>query len=76
MVAGRAIIAGLDSNSAKLVKRTSGVELAGEINFRGRRVPKIVKNVSAEPGRALSFFRFFSIRKLFCFFFTGLRFPN
>lgn len=48
MVAGRTIIASLDSSSAELVRKTQGVALAGGINFRGRKVPKIVKNVSDE----------------------------
>ncbi|MCC4771273.1 hypothetical protein FXV91_14205 [Methanosarcina sp. DH2] len=48
MVAGRTIIASLDSSSAELVRKTQGVALAGGINFRGRKIPKIVKNVSDE----------------------------
>jgi len=48
MVAGRTIIASLDSNYAELVKKTQGVALAGGINFGGRKIPKIVKQVSAE----------------------------
>ncbi|AKB17596.1 MULTISPECIES: hypothetical protein [unclassified Methanosarcina] len=48
MVAGRTIIASLDSNDVELVKKSPGVALAGGINFRGRKVPKIVKQVSAE----------------------------
>lgn len=48
MVAGKTIIASLDSNYAELVKKTPGVALAGGINFRGRKVPKIVKKGSAE----------------------------
>ncbi|BBL65260.1 hypothetical protein [Methanosarcina mazei] len=48
MVAGRTIIASLDSSSAEIVRKTQGVALAGGINFRGRKVPKIVKKVSDE----------------------------
>jgi hypothetical protein len=48
MVAGRTIIASLDSNSAELVRKTQGVALAGGINFRGRKVCKIIKKVSGE----------------------------
>ena len=48
MVAGRTIIASLDSNYAELVKKTPGVALAGGINFRGRKIPKIVKKVFDE----------------------------
>ncbi|MDD3247648.1 MAG: hypothetical protein PHF18_12470 [Methanosarcina sp.] len=48
MVAGRTIIASLDSNYAELVKKTPGVALAGGINLRGRKIPKIVKKVSDE----------------------------
>ncbi|MHC1755322.1 MAG: hypothetical protein AB9861_07815 [Methanosarcina sp.] len=48
MVAGRTIIASLDSSSAELVRKTQGVALAGGINFRGRKIPKIVKKVSDE----------------------------
>ncbi|MDY9926289.1 hypothetical protein [Methanosarcina sp.] len=48
MVAGKTIIASLDSSSAEIVRKTQGVALAGGINFRGRKVPKIVKKVSDE----------------------------
>lgn len=48
MVAGRTIIASLDSSSAELVRKTQGVALAGGINFRGRRVPKVRKAISDE----------------------------
>jgi len=48
MVAGRTIIASLDSGYAELVRKTDGVALAGGINFRGRKIPKIVKKVSEE----------------------------
>jgi len=48
MVAGRTIIASLDSNYAELVKKTQGVALAGGISFRGRKIPKIIKKVSDE----------------------------
>ncbi|WP_440945507.1 hypothetical protein ACSAZL_15450 [Methanosarcina sp. T3] len=48
MVAGRTIIATLDGSSADLVRKTQGVALAGGINFRGRKIPKIVKQVSAK----------------------------
>ena len=48
MVAGRTIIASLDSSSAEIVRKTQGVALAGGINFRGRKVPKIAKKVSDE----------------------------
>ncbi|HEY9759012.1 MAG TPA: hypothetical protein V6C97_27840, partial [Oculatellaceae cyanobacterium] len=48
MVAGKTIIASLDSNCAELVRKTSGVALAGGINFRGRKIPKIIKIVSDE----------------------------
>jgi len=48
MVAGRTIIASLDSSYAELVKKTPGVALAGGINFRGRKIPKIVKKVFDE----------------------------
>ena len=48
MVAGRTIIASLDSNYAELVKKTQGVALAGGISFRGRKIPKIIKKMSDE----------------------------
>ncbi len=48
MVAGRTIIASLDSSYSELVRKTDGVTLAGGINFRGRAIPKIVKKVSDE----------------------------
>ena len=48
MVAGRTIIASLDSSSAEIVRKTQGVALAGGINFRGRKIPRIVKRESAK----------------------------
>lgn len=48
IVTGRTIIASLDSSYSELVKKTNGVAIAGGINFRGRKIPRIVKQVSAE----------------------------
>ncbi|AKB79710.1 hypothetical protein MSHOH_3227 [Methanosarcina horonobensis HB-1 = JCM 15518] len=48
MVAGRTIIASLDSSYAELVRKTEGVALAGGISFRGRKIPRIVKKASEE----------------------------
>ena len=48
IVTGRTIIASLDSNYSELVKETKGVALAGGINFRGRKIPRIIKKISAE----------------------------
>lgn len=48
MVAGKIIIASFESSYSELVKKTPGVELAGGINFKGRKIPKIVKRVSTE----------------------------
>lgn len=48
MVAEKTIIASLDSSCAELVRKTEGVALAGGINFRGRKIPIIVKKPSAE----------------------------
>jgi len=48
MVAGKIIIASFESSYSELVKKTPGVELAGGINFKGRKILKIVKRVSTE----------------------------
>ena len=48
MVAGRIIIASFDSAYAQAIKKKSGVALVGGVNFRGRKVPKIIKRVSRE----------------------------
>lgn len=48
IVTERTIIASLDSSYSELVKKTNGVALAGGINFRGRKIPRIIKKVSAE----------------------------
>lgn len=48
MIAGKIIITSLDNNYAELVKKTPGVALAGGINLRGRKIPKVVKKVSDE----------------------------
>lgn len=48
MVAGKTIIVSLDSSYSQLVRQTPGVALVGGINFRGRKIPKIVKTVSDE----------------------------
>ncbi len=48
MVAGRTIIASIDSSYAELVRKTQGVVLAGGISFRGRKIPKVIKKASDE----------------------------
>lgn len=48
IVTERTIIASLDSNYSELVKKIKGVAFAGGINFRGRKIPRIIKKISAE----------------------------
>lgn len=48
MIAGRTVIANIDSSYAGLVRQTPGVALAGGIDFRGRKIPKIIKTASDE----------------------------
>ncbi|AKB69099.1 hypothetical protein [Methanosarcina mazei] len=48
MVAGKTLIASFDSSYAELIRKTEGVALAGGINFRGRKIPRIVKRESAK----------------------------
>lgn len=48
MVAGKTLIASFDSSYAELIRKTEGVAFAGGINFRGRKIPRIVKRESAK----------------------------
>ncbi|HII00599.1 TPA: hypothetical protein HA351_02735 [Methanosarcinaceae archaeon] len=48
MVAGKIIIASFDSAYAGVIKKKKGVALVGGVNFRGRKIRKIIKRVSRE----------------------------
>lgn len=50
MISGKILIASFDSAYAEAIKRKKGVALVGGVNFRGRKVPKIVKRVSRKEG--------------------------
>ena len=46
MVAKRSIIASFDSAHVDIIRKKQGVKLVGGINFKGRKVRKIVKRES------------------------------
>ncbi len=46
MVVKRSIIASFDSAHVDIIRKKTGVELVGGINFKGRKVRKIVKRES------------------------------
>jgi|GEM_PF-1547197 hypothetical protein len=48
MVAGKIIIASFDSAYAGVIKKKKGVALVGGVNFRGRKIRKVIKRVSRE----------------------------
>ncbi|MCQ1535506.1 hypothetical protein FTO70_07370 [Methanosarcina sp. KYL-1] len=50
MASGKTIIASFDNAYSDLVKKKKGVELVGAVNFRGRKIQKVVKKVSRKEG--------------------------
>ena len=46
MVAKKSILASFDNSYVDVIRKKTGVKLVGGVNFRGRKVRKVVKKIS------------------------------
>ena len=47
MVAKKSILASFDNSYVDVIRKKTGVKLVGGVNFRGRKIRKVVKKISS-----------------------------